>query len=183
MQNGMLRTFRSLGRVLDVIYELCARLAGALLIMLCLLVAFSITARLMGWYGGGATDVAGYVMAAGTFMALASVFRCGGHICVSFLSDMLSPRPRRWLLIFAQGMMFIAAASLAVYLARLAYFSWLFGTRSEGADALPMWIPQLPAALGATLFAIAVLHGALETVFARAADIRPKTNMDKSADV
>lgn len=151
------------------IYAGCAWLSAALLISLCLLVAFGIVARVFGIYGGGATDIAGYVMAAGTFLALAPAFRSGAHIYVSFLANMLPPHRRRVLSLCAHAAMFCAAASLAFYLARLAYFSYLFESRSEGADALPLWIPQAPAAFGAAIFAASVLHSGAEIAFGKTA--------------
>ncbi|MGI9296781.1 MAG: TRAP transporter small permease [Gammaproteobacteria bacterium] len=148
---------------LNRVYAACSWLSGALLIALCLLVAFGIVARLFGIYGGGATDVAGYVMASATFLALAPAFRAGAHIYVSFLTELLPPPHRRRLSLCAHAAMFFAAALLAFYLSRLAFFSWLLESRSEGADAMPLWIPQTPVAFGALLFAVAVLHGGIET--------------------
>ena len=150
---------------MDGAYSACAFLSGALFIALCLLVAFSIAARLFGFYGGGATDIAGYAMASATFLALSPAFRAGAHIYVAFLTSILPPADRRRLSMFAHCMMFFAAASLAFYMSRLAYFSWVFESRSEGADALPLWIPQAPAAFGAILFAMSVLHGGAEEIF------------------
>ena len=153
------------GRILDFIYAACARIAEALLVVLCCIVVFSIAARLFGLYGGGATDIASYAMAAATFLALAPAFRAGAHIYVSFVAALLPSAHRRRLSLFAHLMMFLAAALLAFYLSRHAYFSFLFEERSEGADAILLWIPQAPVAFGATLFAIAVLHSGVEIAF------------------
>ena len=34
-------------------------------------------------------------------------------------------------------------------------------TTSDGSDGLPLWLPQLPAAIGLVVFAIALVHAAL----------------------
>lgn len=149
-------------RVLNALYAGCAAAACAMLFLLFSLVLFGIGARLFGAYSGGASDIAGYVMAAATFLALAPTFRAGGHICVSLFVDKLPLRARHHISLAAHALMFAAAAALSVYMARLAYFSYLFGARSEGADAMLLWIPQLPAAFGAGVFALAVLHSAVE---------------------
>ena len=135
----------------------CALLGG-----LFLMVLFSIVTRLLDIYIGGATDLAGYVMATATFLALAPTFRSGGHIYISLLVSRLPPRARRQASLAAHLFMFGAALALAVYLSRLAYFSFIFEERSEGADAILLWIPQLPVSFGAAVFALAVLHSAVE---------------------
>lgn len=161
-------------RFLNATYSACAAAACGLLFLLFALVLYGIAARAAGAYSGGASDLAGYVMAAATFFALAPTFRAGGHIYVSVIVGKLPPRPRRRASLAAHALMFAAAAALAVYMSRLAYFSFVFGEKSEGADALPLWIPQLPAALGSVVFAAAVLHGAVEVWREKSQNIPPK---------
>lgn len=155
-----------LSGLLDAVYNGCLYCAGALLCALCVLVLYSIAARLFGFFAGGATDVAGYLMAAATFLALAPTFRANGHIFVSLLTSRLPPRRQRALSLAAHAVMAAATLYLAFYMTRLAYFSFQFKERSEGADAILLWIPQAPAAFGAALFAVCVLHCGAE-VWAR----------------
>ncbi|MGI9307028.1 MAG: TRAP transporter small permease [Gammaproteobacteria bacterium] len=143
---------------LERLYAVCMRASAALFCLLCLLVLYSIAARVLNLYGGGATDVAGYVMGAMTFLALAPTFRARGHIYVSVVLDALPAKARRVLETGSYAAMFAVASYLAFYLSRLAYFSHQFKERSEGADAILLWIPQLPAAAGAAVFAVSVLH-------------------------
>ena len=86
---------RSLSRGLDRLYLWCVWLSGVLLILLCLLVLWSILARIVGVFSGGATDVAGYVMATSTFTALAYTFRTNGHIRVGLLIQRFIGERRR----------------------------------------------------------------------------------------
>ena len=150
-------------RYINFLYRGCLYLSGALLCGLCLLVIYSIAARLLGLYAGGASDIAGYLMAAATFFALAPTFRSGEHIAVSLITSRLPPQLHRQFALATHLLMLAATAYLALYLVRLVYFSYRFEERSEGADALLLWIVQLPVALGAVLFALAALHGLIET--------------------
>ena len=45
------------------------------------------------------------------------------------------------------------------------WWSWKFNDISTGMDATPMWIPQLPMALGAVLLAVALADQFLQMVF------------------
>jgi TRAP-type C4-dicarboxylate transport system permease small subunit len=150
---------------MDGIYKVGAFASGALLILLCALVLYSIMARAFGLYAGGATDFAGYVMATSTFLALAYTFRTNGHIRVQLLIQKLGHTSRRSVEVFCLGFMACISTFLAFYMVRLAYDSWDFGERSEGADAVLLWIPQTPVAIGAGLLAIAAIHSFLQALF------------------
>ncbi|MEX0348101.1 MAG: TRAP transporter small permease subunit [Paracoccaceae bacterium] len=156
---------RQLSRLMDAVYKIGAFAAGALLILLCVLVLYSILARAFGLYAGGATDFAGYVMATSTFLALAYTFRSNGHIRVQLLIQKLGHAPRRNVEIFCLGFMSCITTYVAYYMTRLTYDSWDFGERSEGADAVLLWIPQTPVAIGAALLAIASIHSFLQALF------------------
>lgn len=158
---------RPLSAALDALYRLGAWAAGALLIALCGLVLWSILARMIGVYAGGATEFAGYAMATSTFLALAYTFRTDGHIRVSLLIDRLadSGGARRGAEIFCLAFMSAATMFLAVYMTRLALDSRKYGERSEGADAILLWKVQAPVAVGACILALAVLHTLAETLF------------------
>lgn len=156
--------WRALARLLERVYRLCEWGACALLVVLAMLVLYSIVARIIGTYGGGASDVAGYVMAAASFLALAPTFKANGHIYVKTIVSQLPLRGQLYVSAIAHVAMLGAAASIAAYMSRLAYYSYQFGERSEGADAIPLWIPQLPVAVGAVFFTVAVLHGLVESI-------------------
>ncbi|MEM9267725.1 MAG: TRAP transporter small permease [Pseudomonadota bacterium] len=157
--------FLRLSHSLDWIYRIGAAASGLLLVGLGCLVLYSIASRMFGFYAGGATDVAGYVMATSTFLALGYTFRSQGHIRVSLLIQNIHGRPRRGIEIFCLAVMSAISVFLAFYMARLVYDSWDFKERSEGADAILIWIPQLPVAMGAGLMAVAVLHTLAQALF------------------
>ena len=170
--------FRSLSNALDFIYRVGGFGAGLLLILLCTLILYSILARLVGLYAGGATDVAGYVMATSTFLALAYTFRSNGHIRVSLLIQHIAGAGRRAIEIFCLGFMSVIACFIAFYMTRLTIDSYEFGERSEGADAILLWIPQTPVAAGSILLMVAVVHTLLQALFDYAA-IDPELGKDE----
>lgn len=157
--------FRKVSNTLDSIYKLGGLGAGILLILLCLLVLYSIIARPLGLFAGGATDFAGYVMATSTFLALSYTFRSNGHIRVSLLIQNFTGSARRGIETFCVGFMTLITAYIAFYMTRLAVDSFEFGERSEGADAVLLWIPQTPVAVGSILLFISVLHTLLQSLF------------------
>ncbi len=156
---------RAISDALDRVYKIAAFMAGALLVLLALLILYSILARLIGLYAGGASDMAGYVMATSTFLALAYTFRSNGHIRVALFIQRAGGSTRRGIEIFCLGFMTLISLFLAYYMAFLAIESYQWGERSEGADAILLWIPQTPVAIGAALLAISAIHTFLQALF------------------
>ena len=54
---------------------------------------------------------------------------------------------------------------LAYYLVKMTRVSWQLGDRSEGADAVLLWIPQTMAAFGSVVLAVCVAHHLVKVVF------------------
>jgi len=154
--------WKRISNSLESIYLIGAWISAGLLILLCGLIIYSILARLLGWYAGGATDFAGYVMGGSTFLALAYTFRQNSHIRILLFIQKTYGPLRVLLERFGLGIMSLVTAYLAFYLTRMVVDSFEFGERSEGADAILIWIPQAPMAFGAFIFAIAVLHSFVE---------------------
>ncbi len=157
----------ALSSALDALYRLAGYLAAVLLVILCGLILWSVLSRLLSLYAGGATDMAGYVMASSTFLALPYAFRAGAHIRVQLVVQRLTGRARRGVEIAVLALMAAITVFLAWYMTRLAYDSWDFGERSQGADAILVWIPQAPVAAGAWLLALAVVHTLAEVAAGR----------------
>ena len=162
---------------LNRLYRICGVIAAFLLITLTVLVLLSILTRMIGTYIGGLTEFAGYTMAACSFFAMSYTFRSGGHIRVQLLVSHLTGKARRVDDLWCTGIFAVIIVYLAYYLCELAYESWEFGEISEGGDAIPLWIPQLPTAIGSAVFAISAVHTFIETL------VRPATlaEIDKGA--
>lgn len=157
-------------RTISVICQLCGFLAGAAILVLAGLVISSITSRAMGIYVPGLTDYAAYCLAWAGALGMAYTFGQHGHIRVEMLVDRMRGRVRY---VFELGVLLLATVMvtyLAWFLVKMTYTSWVYEDRSDGSDEIMIWIPQVPFAVGFSLFALvlilavvrAVLRGDLE---------------------
>jgi TRAP-type C4-dicarboxylate transport system permease small subunit len=139
-------------------YRLLMLLACVALLAAFGAVALGIAARLARWNLPGLDAYAGYAIAAALFLALPGTLVRGEHIRVTLVMERVPARLRAGL----EWWGLLAALALAGYMAwfaaRLAWFSWTTDDVSTGADATPLWIPQLAVVLGCAGFALALLH-------------------------
>ncbi len=142
---------------LDRIYEGAGYLAGACIVIITIMILVQIVARWFGVIVPSTEDFSGYLLAATSFLALAHTFRLGGHIRVTLLIHRLSPGWQRGFMYFALIVITTIAGYGAYHLSYLVYESWSFEELSQGYIAIPLWIPQVPIALGAILFFVALV--------------------------
>ena len=152
-----MRAVRILRKTLDGVYFGAAILAALCLALIAALVLAQVVGRWFGIIVPAAEDIAGFLMAATTFLALAWTLRSGGHIRVTLLIRNLPPRLRR-----AQEILVLAVATaLVAVIARssllLVFESFEYQDVSGGYFAVPLWIPQLPMAIGLVVLAVALL--------------------------
>jgi TRAP-type C4-dicarboxylate transport system permease small subunit len=143
-------------RLLDGLYLAAGVLAAVFMVAILLVVLGSIVTRLLHVTFPGATDYAGYCMAASSFLGLAYTFRRGAHIRVTLALDRLPPGSRRPAEVVATGLGAGLGWYFAWYSLRLVQFSRLLGDVSQGQDATPLWIPQLAMIAGTALLAVAL---------------------------
>ena len=166
---------READRWLGRFYGWCGYVAAALLVVLGVLVVLSILTRLVGTYLPGLTEYSGYAMAGASFFALAYTFRERGHIRVGILLNALHGRAHWLLEVWCHLVATFFSGFLAYYLVkmtqvswqltRLAYDSWDFQDRSQGADAILLWIPQTMMAFGSLVLALCIVHSLIKVVF------------------
>lgn len=147
---GLVRT------ILDTIYKAAGVLAALCLVAILVLIVMQMLARWTGMVFVGATDYAGYAMAAASFLAFAYALNHGSHIRVSIVLNTVPKPVRRWLEIWCFG---IGAATMWYFVwygQRFVYWSWKFGDVSQGQDATPLWIPQSVMLAGAAILAVAL---------------------------
>jgi TRAP-type C4-dicarboxylate transport system permease small subunit len=142
---------------LDKVYNGAGITAGACIVLITLMVLAQIVGRWFGIIIPSTEDFSGYLLAAASFLALAYTFRHGGHIRVTLLVHQLSSRWQRALLNIALLVFVVVVGYGAYQLGFLVYESWQFQELSQGYIAIPLWIPQLPMALGALLFFVALV--------------------------
>lgn len=144
----------ALRRGLDGLYDSGAVLAALCMVALLGVIVAQMIARWMGHVIRGGADYAGYLMAAASFLAFAHTLNRGAHIRVELLLQALGRHRRA-----GETLCLAIATAIAVYLAwyaaQMVRWSWALGDVSQGQDATPLWIAQLPVAVGAALLALA----------------------------
>ena len=103
-------------------------------------------------------ELAGYLLIAAVMLAAADALFHGEHIAVDILTERLSTRGKRRVLL--GGLLAIAATALLLALEGIdmVAFSRMVGLESNGYLAVPMWIPQLLVPVGAILLLVAAAH-------------------------
>jgi C4-dicarboxylate transporter DctQ subunit len=105
-----------------------------------------------------ADELAGYLLVAAVMLAAADALLHGEHIAVDIVTERLSARGRRRVVIGGLLAVAASAALLAVEGWDMVAFAQMVGLKSNGYMAVPMWIPQLLVPLGAVLLGIATVH-------------------------
>lgn len=145
-------------RLLQQLYFACGVLAGACLVAVAGFVLYSIGGGLFGYIARSADDFAGYAMLASSFLALAHTFGKGEHIRVTLFIGRLQGTARR----VAEVVCLLAGGALAGYLAwfsiRTTLISYEIGDVSTGLVPVPLWIPQVAMAVGASVLFIAMVE-------------------------
>ncbi|MRX50216.1 TRAP transporter small permease subunit [Paracoccus sp. S-4012] len=147
---------RGLGRALDLLYDGAAVLSALCMVAMFVIILAQMIARWSSVMMPGATEYAGYLMAAGSFLAFAHTLNRGAHIRVGLLLVALG-RHRRWAELLCLVIGATASAYVAWFAGRLVYWSGRLGDVSQGQDATPLWIVQAPIAIGAAILAIAFI--------------------------
>ena len=151
-------------RALNGLFAAASALAALMVLAIFVLMIAASVGRLLEWRVGWVNDVVSWLCAAAAFLAMGHAFKHGDFVRVTLLLEKLAPPARR---VFETVCLLVAAVGIG-YLAWWAvlytYQSWQFNERPTGQVALPLWIPQLSFALGAILFAIAVLDEFIVTL-------------------
>ena len=145
-----------LRKLLDGLFDLSAGLAAACLVAMLGIIVAQMAARWMSLSFPGSTEYAGYLMASASFLAFAKALNTGAHIRVGLALKALG-RHRFWGELWCLLIASAASCYLAFYAVRLVYWSRKLGDVSQGQDATPLWVVQIPMAFGACLLALAFL--------------------------
>ncbi|MEM7545322.1 MAG: TRAP transporter small permease [Pseudomonadota bacterium] len=158
----MLQTVR---RGLDGLYLLGGAIGALFLIAILLIIVGQMIARWVGITFPGASNYAGYCMAAASFFSLAYALNHGAHIRVSLILGKLG-RWRRWGEIWCYGVAAVTATYFARYAIKTTYWTEKLNDVSQGLDKTPLWIPQLAMCVGTVLLAIAFWDHLVRILFA-----------------
>lgn len=147
-------------RALDTLYLLSGGAAALSLFALLILVVVQMMARWAGATVTGITELAGYCMGATSFFALGYALNCNAHIRVEILiaaMDDPANDDRRGAEILSVTIACLIAAAFAFFAVTANVVSYLLEEKSQGQDALPVWIPQLVMSAGTIVLLIALL--------------------------
>ena len=153
-----------LRRVLDGLYTLAGAVAALFLILILVIIVAQMVARWTGTTFPGATNYAGYCMAAASFFALAHALNHGAHIRVTLVLGRLGSM-RRYGEIWATGIAAIIATIFARYAIKTNWWSYKLNDISQGQDEWPIWVPQIAMSIGTVLLAIALWDHVIRLIF------------------
>lgn len=153
-------------KFLDQLYTGAGVLAALCLVVLLCIIVTQMIFRWIGVSFPGSTAYAGYFMAASSFLAFAYALNGNSHIRVSLFLNALGKR-RIWAELWCFLIGSMASAYLAFYSVRLIMGSIQWNDISQGRDATPLWIPQVPVAIGAILLAICFIDNFITLIKTR----------------
>ena len=150
--------FCKINNYLKILYRLSGYLAAFFLILVAVFILTGIASRIFGFYIRGLAEYSGYCMAASSFLALSYTFGENGHIRITLFLERAKNNFRRILELWCLSVTAFLSSFLAYYFIKMLIISFKFQERSEGADEILIWIPQLSVAIGASIFFICILH-------------------------
>ena len=143
---------------LKVLYRLSGYFAAFFLVLVAVFILTGIASRIFGFYIRGLAEYSGYCMAASSFFALSYTFVEGGHIRITLFLEKIPTLKKRLLEIWCLIISSFFSGYMAFYFPKMLIISYKFQERSEGADEILIWIPQISVSLGYIIFFIAVFH-------------------------
>jgi len=154
---------------LDRFYDFALYVAAACLVLIAALVGAQVLGRVFdlllillgnrpyGFLVPSLAELAGYLLAAASFLALAATLKRGAHIRVAILLGSVPQGARRWFELWALAASAVFVGFLCWHLVLFAYDSFRFNEVSYGIIPMPLWIPQAVMALGAFALLVAIV--------------------------
>jgi len=137
------------------LYRLSGLLSATALVLICVLIIAQVVARNLGSTVRDAEEFAAWAMAAAGFFGLPYALHCGSHIRVQVVMRFIPKSLHHPL----ESLVSLIGLLLAIYLAwhctAFVIESYRFNEVSQGLIAVPMWLPQLPMAIGSILLVVA----------------------------
>ena len=149
---------KTIDKNLRKLYNFSGFIAAFFLIFVAVFILIGISSRIFGFYIRGLAEYSGYCMAAASFFALAYTFVEGGHIRITLFLEKTKNLKKYILELWCLSVASFFSGYLAFYFIKMLIISYKFQERSEGADEVLIWIPQISVALGSLIFFISVIH-------------------------
>lgn len=132
-------------------------LSGTCLVLMTVLILAQISAKLMGVIIPSSEDFAGWFLSATIFLGLAYTFNDGGHIRVTMLLTRLSTKNRRWIEFVNIFVGLFITGYLAYYTIATVQESYSYEDVTDTYLVIPLWMVQMPMAVGSLFLFIAML--------------------------
>ena len=145
-------------------YLTSAVLSGACLVTMTLLILAQIAARTFGVIIPSSEDFAGWLLSATIFFGLAYTFNTGNHIRVTILLSRLGGGVRRMVEFINLTAGTLISGYMAYYTAYTVYESWIYNDVSDTYLAVPLWIVQMPMAVGSLFLLIAIVDSYIAAI-------------------
>ena len=147
-----------LDNYLRSLYRLSGYIAAFFLILVAIFIFTVIASGIFCFYIRGLAEYSGYSMGASSFLALAYTFGEKGHIRITLFLEKSKQNIKRILNLWCLFVATFFSGFLSYYFIKMLIVSIKFGERSEGADEILIWIPQLSVAIGSTIFFLCVIQ-------------------------
>jgi TRAP-type C4-dicarboxylate transport system permease small subunit len=161
-------------KAFDLLYAAGLWLAAFSMVAAAVLVIIQIVGRLAGFLVPSVPELAGFLLGATIFLALAGTQRVGEHIRVTLVIERLGPV---WAWLFEVLYRLIGLPLLVMlcwYMGALAYDSWDFGDRSAGMIGIPYWMPQLMMSIGVLLLCLRFIDELIQLLIAGRVEMNVK---------
>jgi len=135
-------------KIRHYIYSISGWASGFCLIAMTILILAQITARFFGITIPSSEDFAGWLLSASIFFGLAYTFNTGGHIRLTILLGRLPKTSRRVFEAIALLIGLGIVAFVAFYTSYTVYESFDFEDITDTYLPMPLWVVQLPMAIG-----------------------------------
>jgi TRAP-type C4-dicarboxylate transport system permease small subunit len=145
-------------RGLHRLYRASGLLSALSLVLICGLILAQVIARNAGTTLRDADEFAAWAMAAAGFFGLPYALHTGSHIRVQVGTRFLPPGAQHAVEVIASLLGLAISAYLAWFCAAFVLESYKFKEVSQGLVPVPLWLPQLPMALGSALLVVAFVE-------------------------
>lgn len=102
-------------------------------------------------------EIAGYLLAAASFLALAGTLKAGGHVRMTMLLSALGETARRRMELCALGIGALFSGFMTYHACRLVQDSWIHNEISKGIVLVQLAYPQATVAFGLLVLTIALV--------------------------
>lgn len=137
------------------LYRISGLLSAASLVLICVLIMAQVIARNFGSTVRDAEEFAAWAMAAAGFFGLPYALHCGSHIRVEVVMRFIPRSLHHPMEVLVSVIGWALSAYLAWYCTAFVLESYRFKEVSQGLIPVPLWLPQLPMAIGTILLMLA----------------------------